>query len=708
MKKKLVFIIVFLTVLMNTFFFIHINKNLINNLLFDKTIVTFQFNDKIILDQKFLNKIVTFSKKENVEISQYSFLSNNKTDIYSTNKDKYKEILLMPNLLYDKDIKVHNFEEIYNVGFKNLIYFDTKNKDIINEFTKNFSEYGEIYADLESEYDGSNFSLANIVKFSDADFLSITCLLIFIYTLINIFYYLNQQKKYLIYDLWGYSHSQIYHKLNKNIYNVLFTTITAINLLMIGIIYVCNLEYLLYEFIYTINILNLMMLLLLFIISTILFKLIFINLNRIDKKNKFVNIKFFAILFKICLLLIITFSFENLSDQSVHLSKSKESLSLWRSTEKLYNIYKSSSPIDEDLALEYEMNNTLLKVYKELSNSDKIFMIDSVNFSRPTTLNVSDDNLDYNYKINVKNNVDLYSQHGINIMVDKNYLKRHLIRTSDGKKNVLNKIDYNDNVLNVLVPEKLKPYENTIKKSYKEWFHFSKEEVPNIYEEAMNKKLSKIPIDDLNINLIYIKNNQSYFTYNSYSGNSLNQIKDPLVTVYTENIDNSFLASTLGGSIFLESKNEYSALNELKNVTQKYNATELNNILSVYDQKGEEISSIEDTIDRLILNTSVMFFILISLMVLLTYIYYKTYISEIIIKSLYGYTFIDTYKNLLLSNLYIYILVYLFITIIYKEISLVLTLVTIFMLFIDFITINIINRSLISKEEIKLIKGELI
>lgn len=705
MKKKLVFIIVFLTILMNVFSFVHINKNLINNLLFDKAVVTFQFNDSIILDKKFLNKIVTFSKEENVEISQYSFLSNNKIDIYSTDKDKYNKILLIPNLLYNKDIKVHNFEDIYNVGFKNSIYLDSKSRDVINEFSKKFSEYGKIYVDLESGYGVSNFSLYNIVKYLDGDFLSINCLLIFIYTLILIFYYLNKQKEYLIYELWGYSHFQIYCKLNKIIFNVLFATITAINIFMIGIIYVLNLEYLLNEFIYIINILNLAMILLLFIISIILFKLIFINLN---KKNTTVKMKIFAVVFKICLLLIITLSFKNLLYQSENLNKSKESLSSWKSTEKLYNIYQSYSPAQKDLSLEYEMNKTILKVYKELSNSDKVFMIDSVNFSRPTTLNTSEDDLDYNYKYNVKNNADLYSPHGININVDTNYLKRHLIITSEGKKNVLNKINYNDNVLNVLVPKKLKPYENNIIKSYKEWFHFYKVEVLNIYEEAKNEELSNIPINDLNINLIYIQNNQSYFTYNTSSGNHLNKIKDPIVTVYTENIDNSFLASTLGGSIFLESKNEYSALNEVKNITQKYNATELNNILSVYDQKGEEISFIEDTRDKLILNTSVMFFILISLMVLMTYIYYKTYISKIIIKSLYGYKFIDIYKTLLLSNLYVYILVYLFITIVYKEISLTLTLVTIFMLFIDFITINIVNRFLISKGEIKLIKGELI
>ncbi|MCG4586570.1 DUF1430 domain-containing protein, partial [Anaerosalibacter bizertensis] len=202
-----------------------------------------------------------------------------------------------------------------------------------------------------------------------------------------------------------------------------------------------------------------------------------------------------------------------------------------------------------------------------------------------------------------------------------------------------------------------------------------------MYKEASNQKLSKKKIDDLKINLIYIQNNQAYFTYNSNAGDYLNMVKDPIVTVYTENVDNSILASTLGGAIFLESKNEYSALEEIKNITQRYNVYELNAILSVYDKKGQEISQIEDKIDRLMLNIIIVSVILTLLMIVITYVYYKSYISKIIIKSLYGYNFITTYKDLLLSNLFMYILVFLLLIIIYKKIYIYTVIVTISMLF---------------------------
>ncbi|MBV1817890.1 DUF1430 domain-containing protein [Anaerosalibacter bizertensis] len=706
MKKKLVGIIIILIILMNIFSFIHINKNLVNNLLFDKTIVTFVFNEKSNLDENFLNEIGDFSKEKDIEIAQYSFLSGKKIDIYSTMENRYKGMLFIPNLIFNKDIKVHNFKAVYNVGFKNLFYIDTKDKDVINEFAKDFNKYGIIY-DLGSKYEGDESFFNNFIKYIDVNFVSVLILFLFIFVLIILFYYLNNKKDYLIYELWGYSKIQIYCILNKILYKTLFITIFACNLVMIGIIYIFNLTSMLFKFIPITIVLNLVVVLLLFLFSVILFALSFANLNNKDEKKRLSKIRFIASLSKFCLILLIILLFKNFSNEKSILKKNQDSLGLWENTENLFNICAMYSPIYEDLALEGEHNDKVLKVYKDLSRLNKVFIINSINFERSRILNPYNEEIDYTYKGNIKNKEDLYSPHGRNIMVDKNYLKRHLIKTSFDKKNVLDKIDYNDDVLNVLVPQKLKKHENTIKKTYREWFYFQKVHVSNMYKEASNQKLSKKKIDDLKINLIYIQNNQAYFTYNSNAGDYLNMVKDPIVTVYTENVDNSILASTLGGAIFLESKNEYSALEEIKNITQRYNVYELNAILSVYDKKGQEISQIEDKIDRLMLNIIIVSVILTLLMIVITYVYYKSYISKIIIKSLYGYNFITTYKDLLLSNLFMYILVFLLLIIIYKKIYIYTVIVTISMLFIDFIIARTVNVVLLNKGEIKFIKGEL-
>ena len=47
------------------------------------------------------------------------------------------------------------------------------------------------------------------------------------------------------------------------------------------------------------------------------------------------------------------------------------------------------------------------------------------------------------------------------------------------------------------MPLKFKEYENMIEESFKEWFHFHKMEVANIYKEARGQDKIEIDIDDL-------------------------------------------------------------------------------------------------------------------------------------------------------------------------------------------------------------------
>ena len=73
MKNKSLVIVAILTILMNIFSFLHINKNLIDNFLYDKTSIRFEFenkHEKSIFDQEFLVEITNFAKEKEVEISQ--------------------------------------------------------------------------------------------------------------------------------------------------------------------------------------------------------------------------------------------------------------------------------------------------------------------------------------------------------------------------------------------------------------------------------------------------------------------------------------------------------------------------------------------------------------------------------------------------------------------------------------------------------------
>ena len=704
MEKKVVIMIVIWTILINIFSFWRINENTIDRLLHDKITISVRFHTENANDpmSEFLNKIKEFSEENDIEIAQYSFLSSNKVDIYSTMKEKYKEALFIPNIIYNRDIKVHDFEKISDVGFKNLLYIDTKDKGIIKSLSEELKDDYEVQY-LESAFKDNKILFNKIFDYMDIKSLPILAAFIFLFMIVLFFYYSRIGEKFVICRLWGYTYIQTYYILNKFLYKPLFLTIMLNGLAVSGIICRFSSFNLLLEILFELMVFNIVIILLLFFLSIALFSFAAVdNSSRKERMSKIVIISYVS---RVLLLLLIVFFGENILHQKAQLDKNFDSLAAWNDTENLFNLQMTYSPFyHEDLAAEDILNDIILKVYKDLSDLDKVFMIDTLNFER-SDITTENEDYDYNYLLDMKNEEDLYSPHGMNIVVDKNYIKRHTIKFA-GEGNVVDMIDDNDDVLNVLMPQKYKSYKKIIENSFKEWFYFQKVKVTNKYKKAGNQKKIKRNFDDLRVNIIYIENNQRYFTYNPYSGDSMNTIEDPIITVYTENIDNSYLASCLGSYMFVESKDEYSALEEISSITQKYNVNELNSISSVYDKKGEEIKDLEDGINRLILNTIIIFLLLIMLMIVITYSYYKAFFPVIIIKSLHGYQFTYIYKYLILANLFINISITIFLTIVYKRILLHIIIVICLISLMDYLVAGILNMYLLVIGEIQFIKGD--
>lgn len=164
MWKKLVIAVAVLTVLFNVFF-LHISNGAVENLLLNKTKISFDFytNKQVVSKTEFLNKIKDFSKKNNVEIAQYSFLGADKIDIYSTMEDEYKEILFVPNIIFNRNIKVHSFYELLDVGFKNLLYVNTNDKKIIKNLSETLKNDCKLYYS-ETKFKNNTFSSDRFFK----------------------------------------------------------------------------------------------------------------------------------------------------------------------------------------------------------------------------------------------------------------------------------------------------------------------------------------------------------------------------------------------------------------------------------------------------------------------------------------------------------------------------------------------------------------
>lgn len=705
MQKKLALSIVLLAAVFQMFFFLHISNSAIDRFLLDKTTISFKFT-KYQIDVKekleFLNKIKAFSVENNVEIAQYSFLSADKIDIYSTMKEKYDDILFVPDIIFNRDIKVHDFDKILDIGFKNILYVDTNDKDIIKELSETLKDECEIYY-METGFE-NNDSLWNTFSGDNSKlFLSVFSFFVFIIILIIYFYYSTSKKEYFLYKIWGYTNFEIYYRLNRPVYVPMFFTMLFSSLIMAGSMYGNALSDLTCAILFKMLRLDIVTILVVAALSLLLF-LRFdsgIGTRKMRGLKKRMVISCFAKGMALLFIIIMTGQFFS---QRTELTEKSESLSSWKNTQNLYNLYESATPYSEDLAKEDIIDTGFYKVYRELSAADKEFIIETSNFERENAAVKKQENIEYAYKVNVKKEEDLYSPYGRNIIVDKNYLKHHAIKSSGGE-NVVDKIDDNDDVLNILVPQKFQQYENTIRKSFKDWFYFQKVTVTNKYKQARGQEKIRKNIDDLQVNIIYIDNGHKIFTYNPNSGDESNIIKDTIITVYTENVDNSFLAACLGDYIFIESSNEYSVLKEISAITQKYNVIELNTVSSVYDKKGGEIRSVEESMNNLIVNMIMMSLALTLIMIVIIHTYYETCLLEIIIKSLHGYSFWQIYKQFILGNIFINIFVLFFTGIIYRDIALYMVIAVVLTSMMDCFVSKIVSKYLDEKNEIYVIRG---
>ena len=156
----------------------------------------------------------------------------------------------------------------------------------------------------------------------------------------------------------------------------------------------------------------------------------------------------------------------------------------------------------------------------------------------------------------------------------------------------------------------------------------------------------------------------------------------------------------------MEADDEYSALKEIRAVSQKYNVTELNKVASVYDQKVEEIRIAEADKNKLILNMILMVLLLAMFMTAIVYACYKAFFPTITIKYLHGHSFRQIYGRLILFNLFVNVFALFLAGIVSKKISFYMIILCVAMSVMDYCLSRIICRCLRVKGEMQFIKGD--
>ncbi|MGM0199346.1 DUF1430 domain-containing protein [Enterococcus sp. DIV1314a] len=294
-----------------------------------------------------------------------------------------------------------------------------------------------------------------------------------------------------------------------------------------------------------------------------------------------------------------------------------------------------------DLAIDLEIATDQVALYESLAKEKNAFIMDSRNI--------------YYMDLGARPYVDMetapslaLSPHGYSVTISPNFLDLNPIIASNGIA-VQEQINWDSDVLNILVPEKLSMHEDEILQLYLEDFYFSKIDIENIYNNELGLTENTREMTELSVNIIYVKDNQHYFTFNDkVRVTEGNKILDPIAMIYTGSVHPSRLSETMSGSFFFQTSN-IDAYGDLSSFLAKYNLSHvIRSTVSVFNQQGKMITQLQNQI-----KTSIFLIILLAISsVTVLYGLMAQYFEKnkkiIFIKSIYGYSFIRRHDRFLL------------------------------------------------------------
>ncbi|EPY2296266.1 hypothetical protein ACXATC_003958 [Clostridium sporogenes] len=726
MKKILILIFSIFLFTLNLVSLKIFNVNKVGNILYTNNLeLSVDNSEKTINYDEFLKVVTNLSYKLNINISQYVNSSENSLYIFSTNPKSDKKISLIKgnfsnvnseqytsNKFESKNIgtlkipsdvlyiRIYDFDQIKNWGLGKDFIISNINKKDYSKLISSFEQFGKVKIKNQTPniFYGSLFSNPSLIIILIISGLLLLC---------SITYYLiNSKKRLSIQEIFGFNNFLNIYKLISPI--ILISTFVDIFILGGISIYIYLqkgnmfiLEFIIVSIIILIIVLTLTFLYSIFI-SNILIKTIKLK-DVLRGKGEKTGLNQLIYLTKLIICIAVIFVSVLLNSQYTILNNKLNSLQYWNKTKNINRIAISSLANLDDLKAGRIQNDKLKKLYKKLEKNKQAFIIDASNY---TLL----DNNTYAYSNNIKSGNFEYGSNGKSITIDRNYLKQNQIKTYSSEKNINYLINTNPNVLNILVPYKYKNLEKQIYDSYLDSFYFNKIEVDNLYNKELQLPLNKTTKSDLKINIIYVNNNQKYFTYSQDLGNSKNNncIIDPIAIIYTDNMDSSFICAWMTHNLYFVDKSNGQAYSNIlkylketntQNIVQKF-------VISIYSEVNSEIIKLQNKINDLIFIIFIFFIVILFFSLTCTSLFYKNNSYKIYLKTLLGYSIIDInsriiYLMVLLNT--IAILINVFINI--KSITLILLIGSIIILF-DIFLVSIFSFYLNKQNINKIIKGE--
>ncbi|WP_267628872.1 hypothetical protein, partial [Enterococcus faecium] len=590
----------------------------------------------------YINALYEISTQENINISQYSFTAVNQLTILATNPNANKHWKFSKkNILARNDSKVHYtnnknskyqlklpnnflniniypFSHVENIGLSEILYVQGNSNKLIPVLKK----YGTPTI--------SNINQSDTFQINTNIVLVICYLSIFI-VITTIIFAFSKMKEITLKKMLGY-----------NSFDTIKDSIKELNLLFCSLIITFILSIFLSIYYSNENFfLSFLLCSIFHFIISFLFIIVTLSIYHLSSiKNYLKNsrpLKLNLCILNICLFLsMILLLIASTKVINTHNEAENNSLKYW---ERTTNLYKTNITNQLNRNNTVEENNYLKKASKfvyKIQKNYKTFIIAPYNYAT-----IQENNKEFFIGQKVYPNFEDYVSQpaGAGICVDLNYLK-YYNPISFEESTDLNLINSDPLTTYILVPKKYKEYAKMIEKNYLEDIQFRLEDSP---PQAPYKNPN---LKNLKIKLIFVNNNQKYFSFNTLYGKAKDNytITDPIVRVINPEITESLFWGnilTSDGGLFFDQKHtsNQNFFNQINPYIKEFNLENIINFsYSVFQETGELLS--QKKVNKL--NAYLQYLLILGLFIIINFqmifVSFTINSKKIALKKIFGYS----------------------------------------------------------------------
>lgn len=505
-----------------------------------------------------------FSHVKFNKISGTKYLSNES----ASSKKKAGSIRWFTN---QETIRLYSLDGRYEMGLNGDYQIFASNRKQLKSFCKKLNNRYHLIATPTGSHAGKWQLLIQLLGLPIAEFILSVLFLITSYCFL--FYLIQQSKRQSLQILHGYTRKQ---QLFETCNTFAKTIIAGFGISIFysvgeGVFHQLPLRLIGYS-LFGIITLSSVILLVLFLLA---FFWIY-HMNRINTLNNYIKEKSVAQpfllvskIFVLIFLMIFPYTLSGVVSSANYAYQNFLANQIWQQAENVYHPAVATIGID---SANYKKNEELFRNFYR-HNYDRLALICSNNYGEMGG-GFGNKKL---YQMNTHDPIEeVTSPSGRCLRVNTTYLQWNPIVDEQGKKITKNRIDFAENSYTALVPQKLKKHSEKIKQKLIE-----------DYQSQCDKK-EEIP----DIHLIFVKNHQYYFTYDSsISSQTKNKVIDPLVIV---DIGNNYCnyGAFMTNSIFFRAKEGVEgAYAQIAPILKQEKLLDfIPAVRSVYDERAKEIA----------------------------------------------------------------------------------------------------------------------